>query len=142
MDKISLFRGNNAFLSNMYTCNIVYKNICYKNAEAAFQAQKCVDIKDQEKFAELSGVDAKKYGRQVKLRNDWNNIKLKIMQEIIYCKFTQNEYLRQKLLNTGDAYIEEANWWRDTYWGTYNGTGNNMLGKILMAERNKLANIK
>lgn len=140
MEIISLFRGSKAFLSNMYECNIVYKGVSYKNAEAAFQAQKCIDIKEQEKFADLSGVNAKKYGKQVKLRADWNNVKLKIMQEIIHCKFTQNEHLRQKLLNTDDAYIEEANWWRDTYWGTYKGVGYNMLGKILMSERSKLVN--
>lgn len=60
------------------------------------------------------------------------------MEEIIHCKFMQHYDLAQKLIATGNAYLEEGNQWGDKFWGTVNGTGENMLGKILMKERDIL----
>ena len=50
----------------------------------------------------------------------------------------QHYDLAQKLIATGNAYLEEGNQWGDKFWGTVNGTGENMLGKILMKERDIL----
>ena len=36
---------------------------------------------------------------------------------------------------TGDAVLVEGNWWRDDFWGVYEGKGQNILGKILMIVR-------
>lgn len=53
-------------------------------------------------------------------------------------KFTQNTELADKLLATGDAYLEEGNTWGDRIWGTVNGSGANRLGVILMQIRAEL----
>lgn len=50
----------------------------------------------------------------------------------------QHYDLAQKLIATGNAYLEEGNQWGDKFWGTVNGNGENMLGKILMKERDIL----
>ena len=53
-------------------------------------------------------------------------------------KFAQNPDLLQKLLDTGDAHLEETNTWKDTFWGVCKGEGQNNLGKILMSVREEL----
>ena len=57
------------------------------------------------------------------------------MSSIVFEKFYRNKELRKKLLETGDRYLEETNWWGDDFWGGCNGEGRNELGKILMKVR-------
>ena len=45
---------------------------------------------------------------------------------------------QEMLLETGDAYLEETNYWKDTYWGKCNGVGLNNLGEMLMKIRDNL----
>ena len=65
-------------------------------------------------------------------------VKDKVMYEIVLAKFTQNPDLKEKLLATGDEHLEEGNTWGDTIWGTVDGVGENRLGKILMRVRDEL----
>ena len=138
MDYINEFRNDNYFLSNFYECPVTYDGLTYRNNEAAFQAQKCINPKDRERFTTLNSSEAKKLGRRVLLRKDWKDIKVQVMKEIVTAKFEQNEDLQQKLLDTGDAYLEEGNTWGDRIWGTVNGAGANNLGKILMEVRENI----
>lgn len=134
---INEFRGDYYFLSNFYSAPVTWDGITYLNNEAAFQSAKVLDKSVREQFATLDPSSAKRKGRHVQLRQDWEQVKYSIMQEICYAKFTQNEDLKQKLLATGDKYLEEGNTWGDRIWGTVNGQGQNMLGKILMGVRAK-----
>lgn len=90
-------------------------------------------------FTKLNPSEAKKLGRKVTLRKDWESVKIKIMEEIVRAKFVQNPELAQKLIATGNAHLEESNTWGDKVWGTVNGSGANNLGIILMKVRNELA---
>lgn len=135
---INSFRGEYAFLSNFYEANILYNGITYINNEAAFQAQKTLDENERMRFAYMDPRRAKAKGRKVKLRPDWGNVKIQIMYEICTAKFIQHPDLLQKLLETGDEYLEEGNNWGDRFWGTVNGVGQNNLGKILMKIRSDL----
>lgn len=76
----------------------------------------------------------------VKLRPDWEDVKEQVMEDIVRAKFTQNQYLGDWLLNTGDAELIEGNNWGDTTWGVDIRTkkGKNLLGKILMKVRAEL----
>jgi ribA/ribD-fused uncharacterized protein len=138
MNKINSFRDEYYFLSNFYECSVTYNGLTYKNNEAAFQAQKCINPKDREKFCNLRASESKKLGRRVVLRKDWEDIKIKVMTDIVKAKFEQNEDLQKKLLATEDAYLEEGNTWGDRIWGTVNGVGANNLGRILMNVRKEL----
>lgn len=138
MNKINSFRDEYYFLSNFYECSVTYNGLTYKNNEAAFQAQKCINPKDREKFCNLRASESKKLGRRVVLRKDWEDIKIKVMTDIVKAKFEQNEDLQKKLLATEDAYLEEENTWGDRIWGTVNGVGANNLGRILMNVRKEL----
>ena len=125
------------FLSNFWECTVVYNGMQFRNSESAFQAQKCVDHSDKYKFIALSGAEAKALGRKVDIRKDWDEVKLKIMYEVLQAKFAQNPDLYNKLKDTGDKEIVETNWWYDKYWGVCNGVGENHLGKLLMWIRDK-----
>jgi len=61
------------------------------------------------------------------------------MRAVIWAKFSQNPELAKKLVATGDRYLEETNWWGDKIWGVYRGEGQNLLGKIIMDARARLA---
>ena len=136
---ITSFKGEYAFLSNFYPCKIcldVFQNsYIFQNSEAAFQAFKCNYPDDMEQFADMNGQQAKRVGRKVKLRSDWEYIKDSIMEYVVFTKFYQNKDLCDKLLATGNRELIEGNTWNDTYWGVCNGKGQNKLGKILMKVR-------
>jgi NAD+ synthase len=138
INKIDNFKGTYAFLSNFYNAPVTYDGIAYSNNEAAFQAQKCTDDTVKAMFANLNPSQAKRLGRSVQLRPDWELVKYDVMYEICKAKFEQNEDLRDLLIATGDAYLEEGNTWNDRCWGTCKGVGENNLGKILMRVREEL----
>lgn len=131
------FRDEYAFLSSMYMCNVEYNGVVYPSAENAFQAAKCVSEEDKKIFRTCTPVQAKRLGRRVQLRPDWNKERVHVMLHIVYNKFSQNVELKQKLLNITEPIIEE-NTWNDTFWGVCNNVGQNMLGKILTFVKNKL----
>lgn len=138
--EIISFRGKYSYLSNFYHAPITYNGLTYLNNEAAFQAQKSIDSSEQEIFTMLSPSDAKKKGRHVRLRSDWENVKDKIMEDIVRAKFTQHTDLQGSLLETGTARLVEGNTWNDRYWGVdiNSGIGKNRLGEILMKVRSEL----
>lgn len=141
------FRDNFWFLSNMYNAPVIYNNIEYQNAEAAYQAQKQVLVDASislNNFKTMKGIDAKRYANNnIKMSPEqirhWNNIRDTVMYEIVKAKFSQSQYLRWRLLQTKDLDIIEENWWHDTYWGVCHGIGENKLGKILMQVRSELS---
>ena len=139
---ISSFRDEYFFLSNFYPVEIKLDGIVYPNAEAAFQAQKTLDVEERRKFSMLKNpVQAKRLGRKVKLRDDWEEVKLDIMTEIVSQKFLQHPHLIEMLLQTGDEELVEGNKWGDRFWGVCKGKGKNHLGKILMKIRDAYKSI-
>lgn len=134
--KISGFRGKYFFLSNFYSAPIEYNGLTFLNNEAAFQAMKCPSRAKE--FTNLNPSDAKRLGRKVKLRADWEEVKEYIMYHICYQKFKQNKKLREWLINTGSAELIEENTWGDRVWGVCNGVGKNLLGNILMKVREEM----
>lgn len=145
MEKIDSFRGEYFFLSNFYEIPVTYDGITYENNEAAFQAQKVAPRKTKKvlsderlAFCHLNPSEAKKFGRKIPLRKDWEAIKVKVMEDIVLAKFSQHPELAEKLLATGNAHLEEGNSWGDKVWGTVGGVGANNLGKILMRVRETL----
>lgn len=126
---INSFTGDYYFLSNFYMAPVSYNGWDYTNNEAAFQAQKTKNRRLRfQLFSKASPSEAKATGRKIDLRSDWEEVKDKVMYEIVLAKFTQNPDLKEKLLATGDEHLEEGNTWGDTTWGTVNGIGENRLG--------------
>lgn len=140
---ISEFDGPYRFLSNFYNHQVTYGGFTYMNSEAAFQAQKTLDISLRRRFMYLQPNEAKKLGRSVKLRPNWDDIKDDIMLDIIRAKFSDAK-LASKLASTKDAMLVEGNWWHDNHFGNCycercsNIKGENILGKCLMKVRQEL----
>lgn len=88
----------------------------------------------------MSAKAAKMKGRSIKnLRKDWEDVKLTIMHQVCKQKFIQNDYLKQRLINTGqELLVCEMSY--DKFWGVVNGQGENHLGKILMSIRDEIVN--
>lgn len=137
MNKIDSFDGKYRFLSNFYNAPITYNGIMFSNSEAAFQSAKTTDASVQALFKTLDASQAKRLGRRIQLRDDWEHVKYDVMYEVCKTKFDQNPELKKRLMETGDAYLEEGNTWNDRCWGTCNGIGDNNLGKILMRIRDE-----
>lgn len=139
METISEFNGVYRFLSNFWVSDVEYEGKTYPTVEHAFQAAKTLNNDEREKIRVVkSPAEAKKMGRAVSLRADWEDVKLKIMTKLIEQKFSK-EPLRTMLVATGNKKLIEGNWWGDREYGVYNGEGKNHLGKILMKTRTKIA---
>lgn len=134
---ITSFRGEYAFLSNFWHSPVTHDGLRFTSAEAAFQAAKTLDPVIRERFTTLEPGEAKRYGRTVPLRPDWESIKLRVMAEVLQAKFS-DPALRARLLATEEAKLIEGNTWGDTFWGVCRGQGANWLGALLMDLRRRL----
>jgi len=129
------------WLSNFYPCYVRVFDAVFPSTEHAYQFKKApVGKFHPDDVIILTADEVKKWGRRIKVRDDWEKIKVDIMHTCVYAKFTQNPELRKKLLETGQKYLEETNWWNDVEWGVYykTGKGKNMLGNLLMSVRNQI----
>lgn len=83
--------------------------------------------------------DVKRASRKIKLRSDWENIKIEVMRKCIDQKFNQEPY-KTKLIQTENEFIQEGNYWGDEFWGVNlkNGKGKNILGNLIMEKREML----
>lgn len=143
---IDSFKNQYAFLSNFYQVSITYEGIMYGSVEHAYQASKSFDDKYRKMIATIPGNKAgltKQFGNNVKLRPDWEKVKIDIMEKLLYKKFMYL-HLRYLLLLTKDEDLEEGNHWHDNFWGNCSCKkckdipGQNILGKLLMKIRKEL----
>ena len=113
-------------------------NLYWSTSEHYFQAQKFPQTQDAEQIRFVkTPKEAAKMGRERtrSLRRDWQQVKDDIMRKAVLRKFETHADIQQILLDTGDAEIIE-NSPIDSYWGCgKDGSGKNMLGKILMEVR-------
>ncbi len=136
-DKISYFgtgedAGDFSFLSNFYWFDDT-------TVEHQYQAAKTFDSEWKVQILGASTpAEAKKLGKRCPIREDWEDVKISVMFDLLKVKFASGSLLAEKLLATGDAILEEGNWWGDKYWGTVLGEGQNWLGNLLMMVRGEL----
>jgi predicted NAD-dependent protein-ADP-ribosyltransferase YbiA (DUF1768 family) len=77
----------------------------------------------------------KDLARGLPIPSNWMDIREKVMREVLESKF-QNPDLNEKLLNTGDKNLVNANHWGDDFWGVKEkGNGANKMGEILKSIR-------
>jgi len=152
MQRIVQFAYEYDFLSNFYTATVHLDGLAYASVEHAYQAAKTLIPEKRLIFTldnpSLTARQAKKIGQSLKLRDDWEKVKVPIMRELLFDKFSNGD-LKTKLFSTGDAYLEEGNWWHDIFWGVchhkmegktcrepeHKAYGGNHLGYLLMDVR-------
>jgi len=143
-NQIKGFFGEYLWLSNFEPADCCYQGIIYPTAENAYHAAK-LQPAARVHMQNCSAIDSKRTWKQfAKLQEtakEWDARKLWVMSEILFSKFLRHPELRQKLLSTSTAYLEESNHWHDQFYGVCicdkcKHSGENNLGKILMRLRN------
>lgn len=133
---IDSFTGEHFFLSNFYPAPLEFGGFVFPTSEHAYQAAKSSDINIWRRFTKIPHPgQAKKYGRQIEVRPNWEKEKINVMRKVLNNKFRDNEDLLQMLYNTGSAKLVEGNTWGDRFWGVCDGRGLNNLGILLMEIR-------
>jgi GTP cyclohydrolase II len=143
-EKIKGFFGDYRFLSNFSKANIELDGVTYRSTECAYQAAKWKP-ENRDYFVNCSNEEAITYNHQHEPNGfspeAWDEMKLEVMHYLIEQKFDKqlNPENYSRLLETGDKYLEETNWWNDTFWGkNLKNEGQNYLGILLMITRDKL----
>jgi hypothetical protein len=93
---IDRFDGDYDFLSNFYKVKVKYEGITYPSSENAYQASKTLDKSVRETFVNLTASKSKELGQKLKKRGDWDNVKERVMHEVLLEKF-KNKKLKGNL---------------------------------------------
>ena len=131
------FTGEYRWLSNFWPSPFEFNNYAWPTVEHAYVAHKAHPAKLKRTYSmviEMTAGQAKRYGRTIDIRPDFDMIKLYLMQSLTWKKYQNNDQLLKRLMDT-TGIIEETNDWGDTFWGVCNGEGSNHLGRIIMGVR-------
>lgn len=142
VDAVYQFTGEYHFLSNFSAVNIDVGGFIVPSVEHAYQGAKATCVEDAQKvYHAATPGQAKRAGRLITCRQDWDTVRVGFMSLYVEQKFTHEPQLREKLLATGTAKLYEGNHWGDTFWGVDLTTfqGQNVLGNILMDVRSKVS---
>lgn len=148
-EPIDSFSGDYEVFSNFYPCIIQFHDLEMSSVEHAFVASKSTDPMFWYEISQMHAYyagKAKRKGRKIKLRSDWDAVKIPFMKEFIDQKFNQRPF-RHILLGSYPRKIIEGNHWHDNFWGDCrcskckNIYGENHLGILLMEKRRDLYDI-
>ncbi len=146
----------NAYLSNWYSSDFTVNGINFSSMEQYMMYQKALRFGDTKIADKILATDdvakIKKLGREVQGYDDsvWNGVRQIIVYEGLTAKFSQNEALKAKLLETKDVILAECAV-RDKIWGIGlsmtdekrfdkdKWKGQNLLGYALMLVREHLS---
>lgn len=140
---IGEFQNECRFLSNFWPARVRLDGVEYPTVEHAYQAAKTLVLCERETIrAQETPGKAKRAGRRISLRPDWEQVKIGVMRDLLRQKFAPGTELAQKLLETGSEGIAEGNHWHDGFWGDCQcgrcPRGQNWLGRLLMGIRAEL----
>lgn len=141
MKKINSFRGKFVFLSNFFPCPVMLDGLEFPTVEHAFVAAKTTNMAERRVIQLLpTPGKAKRYGARLELRENWEELKLQVMEHLLRQKFSAGSELAAKLAQTGEVELLEGSNWGDTFWGVRLacGMGHNHLGRLLMQIREEL----
>lgn len=143
-NNISAFVNEYEFLSNEYECQIPISEdeLVFSNITSALIAKKSNDIGTRRKFTRFSAAKARKKESSIPENDYWEENKDDILYSLLKIKFTHNEDLKSKLLETYPCELINNVSYPDTYYGIRFGEGKNILGKLLMKLREELRNNK
>lgn len=143
ISEIRGFSGDFRWASNFYPIEpFEYDGILYYTTENYYQAMKTKDKNERVLIAGMTPNKSKRYAssynKKFVVRDDWDYIKLEVMEFALRRKFSQPKF-KALLLATRDILIEETNSWGDVFWGALpSGEGFNNLGLIMMKLRKEL----
>lgn len=145
------FKDEYRWLSNFWPCRVEFEGSTYPSVEHAYQAAKTDNLDKRYAIGiTTKASDAKRMGRGLKLRDDWEEMKWQVMRTCLASKFSDPN-LRAALVDTAGKTLVEGNFWHDNIWGKCYCSKcyemrrqpgyldfTNQLGKILMELRTEL----
>lgn len=137
--KFYKIKDPHGYMSNFYRARIFIEGKWWDTTEHYYQALKTCDLDEQDRVRKAkTPKEARELGQKVQLRSDFDILKDSIMKKCVLAKFVQHHDIREQLLATNDEILIEDSP-VDYYWGCgADGSGKNMLGKILMEVRGEL----
>ena len=137
------FRGEYSFLSNFqyFDKPMQYGDLTFPTNEHFYVAMKTLDQDLRKEVSEHPLKGLKAFGNTLPLREDWDDIKDKVMEFGLRYKYSwNNPRLRRKLSATKGIELVEGNWHGDDYWGfcLKTGQGENRSGKLHMKIRDEI----
>jgi N-glycosidase YbiA len=131
---IDSFHGEYRWLSNFW----IHDTENMLSVEHYYQAAKATNAEDYARVLTCKTPgEAKKMGKEIICRADWEDVRLTLMEHFLREKFFWNTALAAKLKTTSDCLLVEGNTWGDKFWGVCDGEGQNHLGKLLMKIRDE-----
>lgn len=145
----------NGFFSNWYLSCFVVDGISFSSIEQFMMYKKAICFDDHNMADQILKTDdaskIKAFGRLVSGYDDhiWSGIRQIVVYRGLMAKFSQNEDLRERLLQTGNSVLAECAV-KDKIWGIglsmkdpdrlerAKWKGQNLLGYALMMVRNNL----
>jgi len=130
---------------NFSSFKVEWNGYLFASVEEAYQAASFMGSDEElvEKIKKSHSADEAQriaYANRDKRREDWDDVKISIMEELLRLKIKQNPYVKKKLLQTEDYMIVEDSP-KDDFWGWGpNRNGQNNLGKLWMKLREELKN--
>lgn len=130
---------------NFSSFKVEWNGYLFASVEEAYQAASFMGSDEElvEKIKKSHSADEAQriaYANRDKRREDWDDVKISIMEELLRLKIEQNPYVKKKLLQTEDYMIVEDSP-KDDFWGWGpNRNGQNNLGKLWMKLREELKN--
>lgn len=130
---------------NFSSFKVEWNGYLFSSVEEAYQAASFMGSDEElvEKIKKSHSADEAQriaYANRDKRREDWDDVKISIMEELLRLKIKQNPYVKKKLLQTEDYMIVEDSP-KDDFWGWGpNSNGQNNLGKLWMKLREELKN--
>ncbi|MEQ1561489.1 MAG: NADAR family protein [Nitrospira sp.] len=140
-NKILFYEKEFYMFSNFSSFIVEYDGYIWPTSEYAYQASKFTDesvinqIKNAKSSHEAFNISR---NNEDKVKPNWSDIRVSVMEDIVRAKLDQHEYIKEKLLDTGSREIVE-NSPTDDFWGWgLNKDGQNQLGKIWMKLRDEI----
>ena len=121
-EKTILFLGVHSVFSNLHPSGFRIGNTTFNCAEQMIRSEKAAlfndDVTQAKIMLESNPFRIKKLGSKVRnfKQDAWRKVAKRVTYEAVWAKFSQNDYLKGVLLNTGDVTIAESS--MDSYWGT------------------------
>ncbi len=137
--KFYRLRDPGGFMSNFWKARMFIDGRWWNFVEAPYQAAKTLDPAQKQAIWEAEKpMEARNLGQEVTMVPNWDQIKRQVMKDCCMAKFLQHADLRKQLMDTGnEVLIEDSP--VDWYWGCgKDGTGQNVLGQVLMEIRSEL----
>lgn len=132
---ITAFAADYFFLSTFAPAPVYVDHVQYPTVAHGLEATRVCTASDRDRIRRCENAgEMMRLAKSMSSRPDWETHKIDVLRNLLQQKFSTPDF-RTRLLNTGSRPLLAHNYWRDRFWGIYDGEGHNWLGRLLMDQR-------